>query len=58
MLSKCTSNTSYCYCKINGFKSIAVAPYTVRTVLLAPMRPLSPCAMPSVCLYNVECRLS
>ena len=29
------SNTPYSYCKINGFKTIAVAPYTVRTVLLA-----------------------
>ena len=30
------SNTSYCYCKIGGFKTIAVAQYTylVRTVLL------------------------
>ena len=26
---------TYCYCKINGFKTIAVAPYTVRAVLLA-----------------------
>ena len=31
----CSVNTPYCYCKINSFKTIAVAPYTVRTVLLA-----------------------
>ena len=62
------SNTSYCYCKISGFKTIAVAQYTwselyyvlYNSIMYMSNKslPYHTCTMQSVCPYNTSGRQS